>query len=115
MTLTREDVARLEGAGHKREDFLIRTEDGFCELRNVEGFCYFYDVETKECSVYENRPEGCRYYPVVYDVRKRKCVTDRDCPSRETMSREEIRKVCHRVRKLVQTLQEEAAHGERPC
>ena len=115
MTLTKEDVARLEALGHKRNDFLIRSADGFCELRNIDGFCYFYDVTRRECTVYENRPEGCRFYPIVYDAKKRKCVVDRDCPSGETVSRDEIRKVCHRVRRLVETLQREAAHNENPC
>ncbi|MGQ4912446.1 MAG: YkgJ family cysteine cluster protein [Candidatus Thorarchaeota archaeon] len=115
MTLTKRDVRRLEAVGHDRNDFLVRSKDGFCELRNIDGLCYFYDPNTRECKVYEMRPEGCRYYPIVYDARKRKCVVDKDCPSRETVTREEIRKVCHKVRALVETLQREAAFGERPC
>ncbi len=30
------------------------------------------------------------------------------------MTREEIRKLCHKVRRLVETLRQEAAHGESP-
>jgi Fe-S-cluster containining protein len=115
MTLTRKDAERIEALGYKKEDFMVRVMAGFCELRNVDGHCFFYDTETKKCRIYENRPEGCRYYPIIYDTRKRKCVLDTDCPSAITVNREEIRKVCHRVRKLVETLREEAAHGESPC
>jgi Fe-S-cluster containining protein len=115
MTLTREDAERIDALGYRREDYLVRAEDGFCELRNVDGFCFFYDSRTKLCRIYEHRPEGCRYYPIIYHARKRKCMTDGDCPSRETVSREEIRKVCHRVRKLIETLQREAAFHEGPC
>ncbi|TFF83963.1 YkgJ family cysteine cluster protein [Candidatus Thorarchaeota archaeon] len=115
MTLTREDVKRIDALGYQREEYLVRAEDGFCELKNVNGFCYFYDPVSRLCRIYENRPEGCRYYPIVYHARKRKCVTDDDCPSRETVSREEIRKVCHKLRRLIKTLQREATHGESPC
>ena len=115
MTLSREDAQRIESLGYRKEDFLVRVMAGFCELRNVDGHCYFYDPESKECRIYENRPEGCRYYPIIYDARKRKCILDKDCPSAVTVSREEIRKVCHKVRRLVETLREEAAHGESPC
>lgn len=115
MTLTREDVERIEALGYDRTDFLVRVMAGFCELKNVEGVCYFYDTETKKCKIYEHRPEGCKYYPIIYDYRRRKCIIDRDCPSGETLSREDVRKVCHKVRNLVETLREEAAHGESPC
>jgi len=93
----------------------IRVMAGFCELKNVDGHCYFYNLDTKECTIYENRPEGCRYYPIIYHSLKRKCLVDSDCPSAETMSREEIRKICHKVRKLVETLRREASHNESPC
>lgn len=115
MTLTKRDVERIEGIGYDKKVFLVKSKDGFCELRNVDGHCYFYDPSTKLCEIYDFRPEGCRYYPVIYDMKRRKCVIDKDCPSRETMTREEIRKVCHRVRNLVETLLQEAEHNEGPC
>jgi len=115
MTLTREDTTRIEALGYDRKDFLVRGMAEFCELRNVDGHCYFYNPNTKECIIYENRPEGCKYYPIIYNARKRKCVVDSDCPSAKTVTREEIRKKCHKVRKLVETLQREAAHNESPC
>lgn len=115
MTLTREDAERIEALGYDRDVFLVKVKDGFCELKNVDGFCYFYDIESKKCRIYEHRPEGCKYYPIIYDSRRKKCIIDRDCPSGETETREEVRKVCHKVRKLVETLIQEAAHGESPC
>ena len=115
MTVTKEDAERIDRQGYKREDYLVRKEDGFCELKNVEGHCFFYDIDTRMCKVYDDRPEGCRYYPVIYDVKKRKCIVDKDCPSRETMTRNEVRKVCHRVRRLVETLVREAKYHDGPC
>jgi Fe-S-cluster containining protein len=115
MTLTREDAERIDTLGHSRKDYLIRASDGFCQLRNVEGHCYFYDPQSKMCEIYESRPEGCRFYPIIYHAGKRKCVVDKDCPSGETLARQEIRKVCHRVRTLVEKLRMEALQGESPC
>jgi Fe-S-cluster containining protein len=115
MTLTQADAERIDNLGFQRKDYLVHTDDGFCQLRNVDGYCYFYDPVSKLCRIYDSRPEGCRYYPIIYDMKKRKCVTDRDCPSRETMTREEIRKSCHKVKALVNRLRSEALHHERPC
>ncbi|MCK5150571.1 MAG: YkgJ family cysteine cluster protein, partial [Candidatus Thorarchaeota archaeon] len=81
MTLTKREAVRIDALGYDRDAYLVKTEDGFCELRNIDGHCYFYNPESKECKIYENRPDGCRFYPIVYDVKKRKCVVDKDCPS----------------------------------
>ncbi len=115
MTLTRTDVERIKALGYAPRDFLFKTGDGFCQLRNVDGHCYFYNPATRLCTIYEARPDGCRFYPIVYHMRKRKCVVDRDCPSRETVTRDEIRKVCHKVRQLVETLVREASYNEGAC
>ena len=115
MTLTREDVKRIRELGYQTKDYLIKSDDGFCELKNVDGLCFFYDKATKLCKIYDHRPEGCRYYPITYHWTKRKCVLDQDCPSRDTTTKQEIRKVCHKVRRLVEKLIQEAKHGETPC
>ncbi|TFG09339.1 YkgJ family cysteine cluster protein [Candidatus Thorarchaeota archaeon] len=113
MTLTHEDLERIEALGYSRDDFMVAAEDGFSELRNVNGLCFFYDKDRQECRIYEDRPEGCKYYPVVYDVSRDRCVVDRDCPSWETMDATTIRKLCPKVRALVKTLMKEAAERER--
>lgn len=115
MTLTRADMERIDELGYDRAEYVTRTSDGFCQLRNINGACFFYDRETRLCVIYESRPEGCRYYPIVYDVRKRKCIADRDCPSRSTVTRDDIRDVCYKVRRLVETLVRETTYAEGAC
>ncbi len=115
MTLTKADAERIDKLGYDRKEYLRLANDGFCELVNVDGHCYFYVPETGLCKIYEHRPEGCRYYPIVYNARKRKCVVDGDCPSGSTVTRQEIRDICHRVRNLIEQLMREAAHGDRAC
>lgn len=61
MLLTNADAARLPNAGYFESD-------GYLQLRtqNVEGSpCFF--LRDGLCSVYEDRPEGCRLYPAVTD------------------------------------------------
>ena len=108
MTLTKSDIERLETVDHPKERFLIRTTDGFYQLRNVDGHCYFYDPEKRTCIVYTSRPDGCRFYPIIYDARRHRCIVDKDCPSRATVSQQEIRKACRDIRVLVERLIEEA-------
>lgn len=65
MPLTGRDVARLASAGFDPGEFTVR-DGGVVRLRNVDGYCYFYDRVSRACRVYELRPEGCRLYPVVF-------------------------------------------------
>ena len=115
MTLTREDAERIDALGYARDDYMIQAGFGFYQLKNIDRHCYFYDTKAKECQIYENRPEGCRYYPIIYHYNKRKCIVDKDCPSHGTVTRDDIRKVCHKVRRLVEQLRSEASHDESPC
>ncbi|MFX1273077.1 MAG: YkgJ family cysteine cluster protein [Promethearchaeota archaeon] len=115
MTITRKDAERINALGYSTTDYSHKVNDGFCELKNVEGHCFFYDKSSKECKIYEARPEGCRWFPVVYHYKKRKCIGDDDCPASPNLTRSDIRKVCHKVKTLVEELRREVAHGESPC
>jgi len=63
MTLTEEDLQRIKDQGYN--DFYF-INDGYFQLRNVNGRCYF--LKDGRCSIYENRPDGCRYYPIILDL-----------------------------------------------
>lgn len=65
MPLTDEDLKRLEKLGFKRADFTIEV-DGETRLKNMAKQCFF--LKDGRCSIYEARPEGCRIYPLVYDI-----------------------------------------------
>jgi Fe-S-cluster containining protein len=78
MPLTEEDARRLEALGHARAAF-SRTLDGALTLANVSGACYF--LKDGRCSVYDERPAGCRLYPFVLTPEGR-MVRDEDCPWR---------------------------------
>jgi dCTP deaminase len=78
MPLTRRDVERLAARGHDPEAFTL-VEDGFIFLANVQGRCFFLDVEGR-CAEYGHRPEGCRLYPLVMDEEMSAFVMDHICP-----------------------------------
>lgn len=78
MVLLSEDAERLEQLGYRREDFAVES-GGLLRLRNVGGYCYFYDRATGLCRVYEHRPLGCRLYPLVFDE-ARGVLLDPECP-----------------------------------
>ncbi len=63
-----------------KEDFFAVEFRGFKKLRNSSGRCVFHDGE--QCTIYSNRPLGCRLYPVIFDEDLNHPVMDRLCPFR---------------------------------
>ena len=76
MTLTEADVARLETAGYR--DFFFVNDDLDLQLLNVGGHCVF--LVSGLCSVHDDRPEGCRLYPLILDLSVDRVVLDAVCP-----------------------------------
>lgn len=79
MLLLDEDVRRIVGLGFKEDSFTVVSE-GFKILKNKKGRCVFHDG--KQCTIYSDRPAGCRLYPVILDVDLNKPVKDELCPFR---------------------------------
>lgn len=81
MPLTQADLARLEQVtGKNRDRFSVGDEedDGPRRLKNADGHCVF--LEADGCGVYNDRPSGCRIYPLVLDPETGQGVLDDDCP-----------------------------------
>lgn len=76
MTLTEADRRRLEARGHT--GFYRLT--GSCDLQlvNRAGRCVF--LAEDGCSVYDDRPEGCRLYPLILDSDRDRVMLDGFCP-----------------------------------
>ena len=89
MELSNQDIINIEnGSSSKisRKDF-VEQRDGFNILKNFDGFCVFFDPLAKLCKIYEFRPLGCRFYPMIYDTSGNKCLLDKDCPHRSKFYR----------------------------
>ena len=89
MELSSEDIERLERMGYRLEEFSV-TDNGAARLRNVDGYCIFYNRADKKCQIYEKRPMGCRLYPVVY-LASEGAIVDELCPMGHTISEKELR------------------------
>ena len=79
MTLTEADVGRLEAVGQR--GFYFVNDDHDLQLLNVDGHCIF--LVGGRCSVHDDRPEGCRLYPLILDVGHNQVVRDTFCPHRD--------------------------------
>jgi len=107
MMLSNADVKRLGGMGYDRQKFSRRDRHGFIRLRNRRGFCVFYDVESCRCRIYEQRPLGCRVYPLIYSELEG-IVVDDLCPMKNTVSKIELKREGKRLMKLLQRIDAEA-------
>jgi hypothetical protein len=107
MMLSNADVKRLEGMGYERQKFARQDQHGFVRLRNHHGFCVFFDVERGCCRIYEQRPLGCRVYPVIHSEREG-IVVDVLCPMISTISKIELEKEGKRLMNLLHRIDGEA-------
>ncbi len=84
MLLTLEDVKNIESLGHKSKEFTLHLNetDGFYQLKNIESdlgnICYFLGDDGK-CSIYDNRPHGCKLYPLILNLETNEVMIDFDC------------------------------------
>ncbi len=101
MPLTLEDVERIESLGYSRRDFAVKVGRIY-RLRNVNGRCYFLSEDNK-CRIYENRPLGCRIYPVVLDLNG-KAIVDDLCPKRDEIRSEDLKRVEPILKELVRKI-----------
>ncbi len=80
MLLSKDDVERIRKLGFDSKFFVIK-KNGWLYLKNCNGRCFFHDGT--KCLIYENRPEGCRLYPVIFDIDRKCAVLDDDCPYKD--------------------------------
>ena len=86
-----------------QEDFTNLNEDNLLQMINVNGNCFFFNIKTKTCKIYENRPQGCIFYPLIYDFTKEKCILDDDCPRTHLFYQDANlkREVCKNLKKFL--------------
>jgi uncharacterized protein len=108
MLLSKRDIRRLEKIGFIHNQFVIYDMKGYATLKNREGYCVFYDLKKRQCSIYKNRPSGCRVYPVILDE-ETGIVLDNICQSRMSISQSEKNLKGKRVIKLLEVIDAEAS------
>jgi len=108
MLLSKEDIVRLKKRGFGRGYFVKFDCQGYAQLRNREGYCVFYNRVKQRCSVYYDRPSGCRVYPVILDESVG-TILDDICPNVGTITHREKKSKGKRVIKLLERIDYEAA------
>ena len=84
MLLTKKDIKTIsKNKGINPEKYVKLTDDDFKMLRNRKhgdrDQCFFLD-QNGLCGVYEKKPEGCQFYPLIWDLDNHKAVRDDICP-----------------------------------
>jgi Fe-S-cluster containining protein len=108
MMLSQKDIERLEKRGFNRGYFVRIVKQGYAQLKNRGGYCVFYDLKNRKCCVYQDRPSGCRVYPVIVDE-DTGIILDSICQSRNTISQTERVLKGKRVIRLLEVIDAEAA------
>jgi hypothetical protein len=104
MQLSLDDILRLEKLGYARKDF-ARIKNGFYTLKNRDGACFFFDAEPRNCRVYADRPEGCKYYPIIYSLDDRRPITDNDeCHRACTVTEQELKASAPKLARLIKRI-----------
>ena len=107
MILSARDVDRIKNNDPKNMgiiNFVKKTADGLFQLKNADRYCVFFNTTTKSCKIYEVRPQGCRFYPLIYDSDKKLCVLDQECPRPELFypNRNSRLKTCEKIVKFLE-------------
>ena len=87
MPLTQIDIERIVSLGYDVKEFTRRLH-GLSVLKNINGHCFF--LKNNKCSIYDFRPQGCKLYPLVYDVSNNMIKIDTECPNRERFKLHEL-------------------------
>jgi Fe-S-cluster containining protein len=83
MILSQQDIELIKNChpvNLRKQDFVFKSNNDQFQLKNIKGHCVFLDYDSKNCSIYKYRPQGCRFYPLIFDMNEEKCRLDEDCP-----------------------------------
>ena len=85
-------------------DFVFKNENERFQLKNIDGHCVFLKYSAKKCKIYEFRPQGCRFYPLIYDISKKKCLLDDDCPRKDQFydTKQSLKITCSNLKRFLE-------------
>jgi Fe-S-cluster containining protein len=106
MILSKEDInliLKTSKTNLKKKEFVFLNDGGYYQLKNLNGHCVFLDPTLKLCKIYNNRPQGCRFYPMIYDIDNKRCIIDKECPRLNLFyqDQKEFESICKELKKFV--------------
>jgi Fe-S-cluster containining protein len=99
MELSSSDIRQIRSLGFS-ESFFIVKKNGKRQLKNSAGRCVFHNG--RRCTIYNDRPEGCRLYPIILREDTGETALDSYCPHRGKFQL--TSRISREVIKLVRTL-----------
>jgi len=99
MPLSYKDINRIKSLGFDI-NFFVTKRNGWLQLKNKNGRCVFHTGIL--CSIYKYRPEGCKLYPIIFDMDKECAIKDVECPFSDKFNKSEsiVNELYHLVSKL---------------
>jgi hypothetical protein len=107
MLLSTKDIEKLIIKGYSIEFFTRHDNKGYIILKNQNGHCVFFDENKKKCIIYNDRPTGCRLYPIIFDETKG-IIIDKICPSNKSWTKNRKKTTGKKVIKLLEKIDNEA-------
>ncbi|MHA2390676.1 MAG: YkgJ family cysteine cluster protein [Promethearchaeota archaeon] len=103
MILSQQDIDVIVQRFPKRlktKNFVFKNKDGFYQLKNSSTHCVFLDFLSKRCQIYDFRPQGCRFYPLIYNFHEGRCIFDDDCPRTNLFyqDKETLNDTCNQIK-----------------
>ncbi len=105
MILSLKDIEHIKNVGFKEEEFCFKDEDGYHKLKNVDDVCFF--LKNNKCTIYDHRPRGCKFYPIVFDIDRNKPALDEDCPLIDKISDKIVKSFEKDLLKFVRVIKKE--------
>jgi Fe-S-cluster containining protein len=105
MLLSLGEIEKIVNLGFSKDDFCYLV-DGLYQLKNINGQCFF--LKDNQCQIYRQRPQGCRYYPIIFDLDQNKAILDDLCPLINTISEKTVASFSSELRKFTQKLLRES-------
>lgn len=103
MILSRKDIDTIITNYHanlRENDFSFLNNIKQYQLKNVDRHCVFFEPSLKLCKIYDYRPRGCRFYPLIFDMSENKCRLDEECPRNDLFYEDEqdLRITCQNLK-----------------
>jgi len=107
MLLSASDIQRInQKTSFSVNEFSIVDNFGHRTLKNKEVNdrlqCFFLD-EHGECTIYEIKPKGCQYYPIIWDMNIQEATTDDYCPHHQKFD-DQIPRIIESLQQLIMEL-----------
>lgn len=107
MLLSTTDLDRIEKETKQTRRQFSYLRDGYFYIKNRGQYCIFLNPAAKKCSIYDIRPQGCRFYPIIFDPYLNCAVVDKDCTNRDKIPQEMTLENLAELREFILLLEKE--------